>query len=68
LGRVLLIPPDPPDATVSYAILETGPSPHSRLPRLEHAQLIAGKGKVVYYWPENGPVEAAKVLVYKTDR
>ncbi|HEY2783951.1 MAG TPA: glycosyltransferase family 39 protein [Fimbriiglobus sp.] len=62
------IPPDPPGAKVSYAILETGPSPHSRLPRLEHAKIIAAAGKVVYYWPENGTVEQAKVLVYKTVR
>ena len=52
---------------MNYAILETGPSPHSRLPRLEHAKLIASQGKVVYYWPENGPVDRAKVLVYKTE-
>jgi hypothetical protein len=60
------IPPDPPDAKVSYAILETGPSPHSRLPRLEHAKLIASQGKIVYYWPENVPLEQVKVVVYKT--
>ncbi len=67
-GRTLdHIPPDPPNAKVSYAVIETGPSPHSRLPRLDDAKLIAAAGKVVYYWPENGPVEQAKVVVYKTE-
>jgi hypothetical protein len=68
-GRTLThIPPDPPEVKVSYAVLETGPSPHSRLPRLEHAKQIAEQGTVVYYWPETGPVDKAKVLVYKTVR
>lgn len=68
-GRTLVrIPPDPPNAKVNYAVLETGPSSHSRLPRLEHARLIASQGAVVYHWPENGPVDQAKVLVFKTEK
>lgn len=63
------IPPDPPDATVIYAVLEPNAStPHSRLPRLELAEDVARGGKMVYFWPEDGPPERAKVAVYKTTR
>ena len=49
-------------------MLEQGESPHSRLPRLKLAQDVANDGKnkaaVAFKWPE-GPIENAKVLVYK---
>ena len=51
-----------------WAVLEKGESPHSRLPRLKLALDVENDGKnkaeVAFSWPE-GPVENAKVVVYK---
>ena len=64
------IPPDPPPVAGRYrwAVLEQGESPHSRLHRLQPALDVARDGKnkaeVAFVWPE-GPVEDAKVVVYK---
>ncbi|HET6574369.1 MAG TPA: glycosyltransferase family 39 protein [Fimbriiglobus sp.] len=70
-GRaVRTIPPDPPPVAgrFRWAVLEPNESPHSRLHRLQPALDVAndGKNKAVkaFWWPE-GPVEDAKVVVYK---
>jgi hypothetical protein len=70
-GRALrAIPPDPPPVAgrFRWAVLERGDSPHSRLHRLQPALDVANDGKnkaaVAFIWPE-GPVEDAKVVVYK---
>ena len=46
------------------------PDEHVRLPRLEAAINVMndGRSRVVYHWPEGGPVEAAKVRVYQLVR
>jgi hypothetical protein len=70
-GRALrTIPPDPPPVAGRYrwAVLEQGESPHSRLHRLQPALDVANDGKnkaaKAFWWPD-GPVENAKVVVYK---
>jgi hypothetical protein len=62
--------PEPPNASVHWLVLE-GPgikNPHKRLPKFVAATDIARSGKPVYHWPEDGPIEDAKVVVYKTVR
>jgi hypothetical protein len=66
-GRTLYyIPKDPEHAQVVYAVLENTDNSHSRLPRLELAKSFVSPDRVVYHWPDNGPVRGAKVIVYKT--
>lgn len=68
-GRTLYcIPPDPPGATVVYAVIEpNAKSPHSRLPRLVTAENVRKDNRAVpvYHWPENVPLESADVAIYK---
>jgi hypothetical protein len=71
-GRTLRLDPDsdPPPVAGRYrwAVLEHGETSHARLPRLQPALNVANDGKnkaeVVFSWPA-GPVEDARVLVYK---
>lgn len=72
-GRSLyFVPPDPENPVVTYAVVDdrTRPDEHVRLPRLEAAMgvLADGRKELVYHWPENGPPEAAKVMVYRLVR
>lgn len=73
-GRSLYyVPPDPaPAPAVTYAVVDdrTRPDEHVRLPRLEAAMNVMadGRSKVVYHWPEDVPVDAAKVKVYQLVR
>lgn len=72
-GRTLLaIPPDPQPPEARWVVMETGKSPHSRLPRYQDALNVindgANKAQLVYWWPEVPESEAldkAKVLVYR---
>jgi hypothetical protein len=55
-------------------VLETGKSPHSRLPRYEGALNVVNDGKnkakLMFWWPEVPEPEAhekAKVLVYRQE-
>lgn len=48
----------------SYVVLENTDNEHSRLPLIETAVQLSHTGKPVYHWPENKPVEQAKVIVY----
>lgn len=71
-GRSLGKPADfnPPEPRVTYVILEnTTATPDSRLPVLPEAKELAASpgARVVYYWPENVPVEQAKVHVWKVE-
>ena len=50
----------------SYAVLDQ--QEHPRLPLMTEAIRLAGKGKLVYFWPENKPAEQAKVLVYAVEQ
>ena len=72
-GRSVYTVPDNPETTrITYAILESSKkdNPHSRLIQIDLAHNIQADGRsvVVYHWPENAPVEDAKVLVYKLDQ
>lgn len=77
-GRTLSsILPDPPEERLKarWVIWEptagTRENPHSRLPRLDAARAVVNDGKnpprVMYHWPEDGPPELAKVVVYRQD-
>ena len=62
--------PESDTAKVLYTVL-AGPgdkSPHVRLPKMDLAKNIANSGKPVYHWPDDQPIENAKVVVYKTVR
>jgi hypothetical protein len=62
--------PEPANAPVVWTVLE-GPgskNPHKRLPKMDLATGIARSGTAAYYWPENGLLEDAKVVVYKSVR
>jgi hypothetical protein len=72
-GRTLhFIPTDPPGAEVLYAVLDgkNHSEDHERLPRMKDARNVAADGRsaIVYQWPEDGPRDSAKVLVYKLVR
>lgn len=74
-GRSLYaVPPDPKEdpPRMTYAVVDdrTRPDEHVRLPRLEAAINVMndGRSRVVYHWPESGPVEAAKVKVIQLVR
>ena len=66
------VPADPADPAVTYAVLDDKPhdDDHARLPRMRDARAVAadGRAEVVYHWPEDVPVEQAKVKVYKLVR
>ena len=47
-----------------YAVIDEPDKEHLRLPLMPAATKLAGMGKLVYSWPENKPVELAKVFVY----
>ena len=73
-GRTLRTVPagDPtpvPGESYRWAVLERGDTPHSRLHRLQPALNVANDGQnkaeIVYWWPKEGPVENARVLVYR---
>ncbi|HEY8506594.1 MAG TPA: glycosyltransferase family 39 protein [Gemmataceae bacterium] len=67
-GRAWVIKPFPgPGATNPvYIILEPfNDNPHSRLPMIDQARLMARAGKPVYHWPPDGPLEEAEVVVYR---
>jgi Dolichyl-phosphate-mannose-protein mannosyltransferase len=75
-GRTLhAVPPDPVPPAARWVVMETGRSPHSRLPRYRDALNVVTDGanpaKLVYWWPEDLPEtearEKAKVLVYRQD-
>jgi hypothetical protein len=71
-GRSLYyIPPDPPPHSpplVTYAIVDDKMhgGEHERLPRLDAAKNVIADGRkeVVYHWPEDVPLDQAKVKVY----
>ncbi|MDB5307188.1 MAG: hypothetical protein JWO38_1390 [Gemmataceae bacterium] len=68
-GRTLYrIEPDPKRARVRYVVLDNKnhTEDHTRLPLMATARAVAESGKVVYHWPEDGPVEQAQVKIYKT--
>ncbi len=62
------IPPDSRDAHVRYVVLDNKnhDDDHARLPRMVQARDVAKAGKPVYWWPENVPLQQAKVIVYET--
>ncbi|MBX9628551.1 MAG: glycosyltransferase family 39 protein [Gemmataceae bacterium] len=66
------IPADPPDPEVTYAVVDDKEhdGDHARLPRMKDARAVKedGRSVVVYHWPEDVPVEQAKVKVYKLVR
>lgn len=64
-ARPPLAPPEPKNPERYFVVLENTPNPHSRLPVLGDAKLMAEFGTVVYHWPEHKPRESAKVLVYE---
>lgn len=73
-GRTLFaVPADPVPPAARWAVMETGKSPHSRLPRYADAVNVVNdsknRAKLVYWWPEDVPeaeaLERAKVLVYR---
>jgi hypothetical protein len=66
-GRSMYVDPIRDYTTkTTYTILEPfNPNPHSKLPMIPTAKAIAEKGQVVYHWPEQGPLEKAKVVIYK---
>jgi 4-amino-4-deoxy-L-arabinose transferase-like glycosyltransferase len=67
-GRVFLedAPPKRPAGfkETFYAVVDGQEKDHVRLPLMPAATKRAQMGKVVYSWPENKPVEQAKVFVY----
>jgi hypothetical protein len=69
-GRSLYgVPGDPAEPANVYAVVDdrTRPDEHVRLPRLDLAINVMndGRSEVVYHWPEGGPVENARVKVYR---
>jgi hypothetical protein len=54
----------PPPRTV-YTVFERQANMHLRLHELFVARYFAERSQVVYHWPENAPVESAKVFVYR---
>ncbi len=73
-GRTLYaVPADPVPPAARWVVMETGKSPHSRLPRYADAVNVINDGKnraeLVYWWPEDltesEARERAKVLVYR---
>jgi hypothetical protein len=48
----------------AYVIVEKGIDDHPRLHLMPWAKQYIEKGKTVYHWPENKPIEEAKVRVY----
>jgi Dolichyl-phosphate-mannose-protein mannosyltransferase len=49
-----------------YVVLEpNSPNPHSRLPWLPRAEYLARTACAVYHWPEQVPLDQAKVVVYR---
>ncbi|HEY2910938.1 MAG TPA: glycosyltransferase family 39 protein [Gemmataceae bacterium] len=65
-------PPADPPPVVTYAVVDDKMrgDEHVRLPRWQQAKNIAadGRSEVVYHWPENVPVDQAKVKVYRLIR
>jgi hypothetical protein len=74
-GRTLLaVPDDPQPPKARWVVLETGKSPHSRLPRYEGALNVVNDGKnvakLMFWWPAMPEAEArekAKVLVFRQE-
>jgi hypothetical protein len=66
-GRVFwegLTPPVPEGHRVTgYVVVERPDREHSRLPLIPRAHQLAEQGQLVYYWPEERPVEKADVFV-----
>jgi hypothetical protein len=72
-GRVFLegkpLPATPPGFKETYyAVLDEPDKEHPRLPTMPFATELARMGKLVYSWPENKPVNQAKVFVYAVQR
>jgi hypothetical protein len=72
-GRSLyFVSEDPVLPEVTYAVVDDKmrADEHERLPRLDAAKAVVadGNSQVVYHWPEEAPVEMAKVKVYKLVR
>jgi hypothetical protein len=67
-GRVFLegtTPTVPPGyRPTEYVVLEHSGHEHVHLPSAAEAEERAKQGKVVYHWPENKPVNEARVCVY----
>jgi hypothetical protein len=65
-------PPADPPPVFTYAVVDDKlrAEEHLRLPRMPDALNVAadGRSEVVYHWPENLPVEQAKVKVYRLIR
>jgi hypothetical protein len=58
-------PEVPPGQTPTrYVVMDATDREHGRLPLFPEAKQLAAQGQVVYHWPENRPVENAKILVY----
>lgn len=58
-------PANPPGfKKTRYAVLDQPDKEHPRLPTMPLANEIATSGKLVYSWPENKPLDKAKVFVY----
>ncbi|MCE9530484.1 MAG: glycosyltransferase family 39 protein [Planctomycetes bacterium] len=47
------------------SVLTTGENTHPRLHMMIIARQFAERGKIIYHWPENKPVEQAKVVIYR---
>ncbi|QVL33424.1 glycosyltransferase family 39 protein [Telmatocola sphagniphila] len=68
-GRSLYGEPDRnPERGPVYTVIEPQhATPHSRLPMLVTAVEIMRQGEPVFHWPENKPIEQAKVAVYRAE-
>jgi hypothetical protein len=49
-------------------VLDRPDHEHSRLPLLETAERLAATGRLVYYWPADGPATEAKIRVFATPK
>jgi hypothetical protein len=50
-----------------YILFEKSPNMHPRLHAIHLAKYFADRGRIVYHWPEQVPVDQGKVFVYRWD-
>jgi hypothetical protein len=68
-GYIRVEPKDHPDVKREFSVIENpNGNPHPRLNLMEAALDIAHRGRIVYHWPENAPIDKAQVYVYRFDR
>jgi hypothetical protein len=47
-----------------YVVLDRPDKEHPHLPLMKKADELASQGELVYYWPENRPLEEAKIRIF----